>query len=119
MMFEEFVQVFIIGLLIFLPVSLIYKKAGFHPAWAALVPWPNQRDKSARQDFSRKLKWGPSDFSGEKFSWRLLPSAARVRPAPAAVIGSEEAAASVCPQNRAYGSVHGSSHNTYSILKPI
>jgi len=21
---------------------------------------------SARQDFSRKLKWGPSDFSGEK-----------------------------------------------------
>ncbi|MFZ2170963.1 MAG: glycerophosphodiester phosphodiesterase, partial [Methylococcaceae bacterium] len=38
----------------------------------------------ARQDFSRKLKWGPSDFSGEKFSWRLLPSAARVRPAPAA-----------------------------------
>ena len=62
MMFQEFVQVFIIGLLIFLPVSLIYKKAGFHPAWAALVflpvfglllifvqlalvPWPNLRDK--------------------------------------------------------------------------
>ncbi|WP_211299311.1 hypothetical protein, partial [Methylovulum psychrotolerans] len=35
----------------------------------------------ARQDFSRKLKWDPSDFSGEKFSWRLLPSAARLRPA--------------------------------------
>ena len=65
MMFEEFGQVFIIGLLIFLPVSLIYKKAGFHPAWAALVflpgfglllifmhlalvPWPNQRDKTER-----------------------------------------------------------------------
>ena len=63
MMFQEFVQVFIIGLLIFLPVSLIYKKAGFHPAWAALVflpgfglllifmqlallPWPNLRDKT-------------------------------------------------------------------------
>ena len=63
MMFEEFVQVFIIGLLIVLPVSLIYKKAGFHPAWAALVflpgfglllvfmqlalvPWPNLRDKT-------------------------------------------------------------------------
>ena len=63
MMFEEFIQVFIIGLLIFLPVSLIYKKAGFHPAWAALVflpgfglllifmqlalvPWPNQRNKT-------------------------------------------------------------------------
>jgi hypothetical protein len=63
MMFEEIVQVFIVGLLIFLPVSLIYKKAGFHPAWAALgflpvfgllliflqlalVPWPNQRNKT-------------------------------------------------------------------------
>jgi len=63
MMFQEFVQVFIIGLLIFLPVCLIYKKAGFHPAWAALVflpgfglllifmqlalvPWPNLRDKT-------------------------------------------------------------------------
>jgi NADH:ubiquinone oxidoreductase subunit 3 (subunit A) len=40
MMFEEFIQVFIIGLLIFLPVSLIYKKAGFHTAWAALVFLP-------------------------------------------------------------------------------
>ena len=40
--------------------------------------------QQARQDFSRKLKWGPSDFSDEKFSWRLLPSAARVRPVPAA-----------------------------------
>ena len=63
MMFEEIVQVFIVGLLIFLPVCLIYKKAGFHPAWAALVflpvfglllifmqlalvPWPNQRIKT-------------------------------------------------------------------------
>ena len=63
MMFQEFVQVFIVGLLIFLPVCLIYKKAGFHPAWAtlvflpgfglllifmllALLPWPNQRDKT-------------------------------------------------------------------------
>jgi hypothetical protein len=62
MMFQEIVQVFIVGLLIFLPVCLIYKKAGFHPAWAALVflpvfglllifmqlalvPWPNLRDK--------------------------------------------------------------------------
>ncbi|MDD5580022.1 MAG: hypothetical protein PHY16_12175 [Methylobacter sp.] len=61
-MFPEFFQVFIVGLLIFLPVSLIYKKAGFHPAWAALVflpgfglllvfmqlalqPWPNLPDK--------------------------------------------------------------------------
>ena len=36
-----------------------------------------------------------------------------------AAVGSEGAAAPVCPQNRAYGSVHGSSHKTYSILKPI
>jgi len=50
----------------------------------SLVEETNQ----ARQDFSRKLKWGPSDFSGEKFSWRLLPSAARVRPAPAAAHNS-------------------------------
>ena len=63
MMFPEVFQVLIIGLLIFLPVLLIYKKAGFHPAWAALVflpgfglllifmqlallPWPNLRDKT-------------------------------------------------------------------------
>jgi hypothetical protein len=60
MIFPEFAQVLIIGLLIFVPVSLIYKKAGFHPAWAALVflpgfglllifmqlallPWPNHK----------------------------------------------------------------------------
>lgn len=30
-------------------------------------------------------------------------------------IGSEEAEASVCPQNRAYGSVHGSSRKTYPL----
>ena len=36
-------------------------------------------------------------------------------------IGSEEAAASVCPQNRAYGSVHGSSRKTYPLtqIKPV
>lgn len=62
MMFPEVIQVFIVGLLIVVPVSLIYKKAGFHPAWAALVflpgfglllifmqlalmPWPNKRNK--------------------------------------------------------------------------
>lgn len=60
MMFPNIFQVFILGLLIFLPVCLIYRKAGFHPAWAALVflpgfglllafmqlallPWPNRR----------------------------------------------------------------------------
>ena len=46
------------------------------------------RRASARQDFSRKLKWEPSDFSGEKLSWRLLPSAVRVRPASAAAHNS-------------------------------
>jgi uncharacterized membrane protein YhhN len=66
MMLPEFFQVFIVGLLIFLPVSLIYKKAGFHPAWAALVflpgfglllvfmqlallPWPNLANKIEHQ----------------------------------------------------------------------
>ncbi|MEQ1638410.1 MAG: hypothetical protein ABL903_17170 [Methylococcales bacterium] len=61
LMFPEIVQVFLVGLLIFIPMILIYKKAGFHPAWAALVflpgfglllifmqlallPWPNVRD---------------------------------------------------------------------------
>jgi transcriptional regulator GlxA family with amidase domain len=36
-------------------------------------------------------------------------------------IGSEEAEASVCPQNRAYGSVHGSSRKAYPTmeLKPV
>jgi uncharacterized membrane protein YhhN len=65
-MFPEFVQVFVVGLLIFLPVSLIYKKAGFHPAWAALaflpgfglllifmqlalLPWPNLSTKIERR----------------------------------------------------------------------
>jgi len=62
MMFPEIIQVFIVGLLIVVPVGLIYQKAGFQPAWAALVflpgfglllifihlalaPWPNQRNK--------------------------------------------------------------------------
>jgi putative transposase len=36
-------------------------------------------------------------------------------------IGSEEAAASVCPQNRAYGSVHGSSRKAHPLrnIKPM
>jgi FixJ family two-component response regulator len=36
-------------------------------------------------------------------------------------IGSEGAAAPVCPQNRAYGSVHGSSRKTYPLthVKPM
>ena len=36
-------------------------------------------------------------------------------------IGSEEAEASVCPQNRAYGSVHGSSRKTDPLrnFKPV
>ncbi len=39
----------------------------------------------------------------------------------APVIGSEEAEASVCPQNRAYGSVHGSSRKTNPLrnVKPV
>jgi hypothetical protein len=62
MMFPDIFQAFILGLFIFLPVCLIYRKAGFHPAWAALVflpvfgmlliflqlallPWPNRRNE--------------------------------------------------------------------------
>ena len=61
MILPELVQVFIVGLLLFIPILLIYRKAGFHPAWSALVflpgfglllifmqlalqPWPNVRD---------------------------------------------------------------------------
>ncbi|WP_442786201.1 hypothetical protein [Methylobacter sp. YRD-M1] len=60
-MLPELARVIIVGLLIVLPVGLIYRKAGFHPAWASLVflpgfgllliflqlafvPWPNQQD---------------------------------------------------------------------------
>jgi len=41
--------------------------------------------------------------------------------ARAAGIGSEGAAAPVCPQNRAYGSVHGSSRKAYPLIhiKPV
>ena len=66
MMFPELSQVFIVGLLIVIPVCLIYKKAGFNPAWAALVflplfgllliflhlafsPWPNRRQSLEHQ----------------------------------------------------------------------
>lgn len=40
LMIPEFFQVFIIGLMIVIPVCVIYKKAGFNPAWAALVFLP-------------------------------------------------------------------------------
>lgn len=33
-------QTFIVGLMIVIPFGIIYKKAGFHPAWAALVFLP-------------------------------------------------------------------------------
>jgi hypothetical protein len=66
MMFPIIFQTFILGLFIFLPVFLIYQKAGFHPAWAmlvflpifgmlltflqlALLPWPNRRDELERK----------------------------------------------------------------------
>ena len=55
----------------------------------------------------------------------LLLSAAQVLAVPVTAfepaIGSEGAAAPVCPQNRAYGSVHGSSRKTYPLrnLKPM
>jgi len=56
--FPEFGRLVIVGLMILVPVCLIYKKAGYHPAWGLLVflpglgllliflqlaflPWPN------------------------------------------------------------------------------
>ncbi len=56
--FPEFGRMVIVGLMILVPVCLIYKKAGYHPAWGllvflpglglfliflqlALLPWPN------------------------------------------------------------------------------
>lgn len=61
LMIPEIVKVVIIGLMILIPVALIYKKAGFNPFWSALVflpgfglllvclhltyfTWPNQID---------------------------------------------------------------------------
>jgi hypothetical protein len=59
-MVPEFMQVVIVGLMVLVPLCLIYKKAGFNPLWAALVflpgfgllliflqlglqPWPNAK----------------------------------------------------------------------------
>jgi hypothetical protein len=57
----DIAQTFVIGLMLVIPFMVIYKKAGFHPAWAALVflpgfgllliflqlalyPWKNQKN---------------------------------------------------------------------------
>ncbi len=40
LMIPEFFQVFITGLMILIPVCIIYKKAGFNPVWAGLVFLP-------------------------------------------------------------------------------
>lgn len=59
-MIPEFFPLLITGLMILIPIALIYKKAGFNPIWSAIVfipgfglliiflqlaflPWPNQR----------------------------------------------------------------------------
>lgn len=58
----DIAQTSIIGLMLVIPFAVIYKKAGFHPAWAALVflpgfgllliflhlalfPWKNQQGR--------------------------------------------------------------------------
>ncbi len=58
--FPEMAHIVIVGLMIVIPVGIIYNRAGFHPAWAGLVflpgfgllliclhlaltPWPNQK----------------------------------------------------------------------------
>lgn len=40
LMFPDILQVVIIGLMIVIPTMVIYKRAGFHPAWALLVFLP-------------------------------------------------------------------------------
>lgn len=62
LMVPEILQVAIVGMMILIPMILIYKKVGLHPAWAALVflpgfglliifmhlaftPWPNAKQE--------------------------------------------------------------------------
>ena len=62
----EIMQVAIVGMMLLVPLCLIYKKAGFNPFWAALVflpgfgllliflqlallPWPNAKTPAERQ----------------------------------------------------------------------
>jgi len=62
-MVPEILQVVIVGLMIFIPLCVIYKKAGFNPLWAVLVfvpgiglfliflqlalqPWPGVKSNS-------------------------------------------------------------------------
>jgi hypothetical protein len=61
-LFTQFMQAAIVGLMILVPVIIIYKRAGLNPLWAALVflpgfglliiclqlafiPWPNEKEK--------------------------------------------------------------------------
>lgn len=37
LMIPDIFQIVIVGLMILIPIALIYKKAGFSPMWAALV----------------------------------------------------------------------------------
>ena len=63
--FPEFGRLVIVGLMILVPVCMIYKKVGFHPAWGLLVflpgfgllliflqlaflPWPNSKTKEQK-----------------------------------------------------------------------
>lgn len=39
-MFPEFGQIIIVGLMIVIPIGVIYNKAGFNPAWSLLVFLP-------------------------------------------------------------------------------
>lgn len=65
LMVPEIMQVAIVGMMILVPVCLIYKKAGFNPLWGALVfvpgfglliiflqlallPWPNAKSETER-----------------------------------------------------------------------
>ena len=64
--FSDFAQIIIVGLMIVVPILLIYRKAGFHPGWAllvflpgfglllifmqlALLPWPNNKESERKE----------------------------------------------------------------------
>ena len=61
MFVPDIIRIAVVALIIFVPTLLIYRKAGFHPAWAlllflpgfgllliflqlALLPWPNHKE---------------------------------------------------------------------------
>jgi hypothetical protein len=68
-----------------------------------------------------RVLWPDGGERNLYFEGGKLDSSERRKVDRAQSIGSEGAAAPVCPQNRAYGSVHGSSRKAYPLthIKPV